>query len=57
MSFIELLYKLILPIAKKEGVDPETVANIVRQKKRSIDQLSKELDNDLKKHGVKMKWE
>lgn len=48
MNLVDLIYKLILPIAKKEGVDPESVANVIKGKKREIKSLEDELDNMFK---------
>jgi hypothetical protein len=34
--FVDLIYKLILPAAKREGVDPESVANFIKNNRKEI---------------------
>ncbi|MBL7994389.1 hypothetical protein JNM05_03370 [bacterium] len=60
--FIDLLYKLILPLAKREGVDPESVVSRIRKNQKAIADLEGQLkkkfdDGEMKtKDGQVLKY-
>jgi hypothetical protein len=41
--FIDLIYKIILPVAKREGVDPESVVSAIKNHQQAIVNADKEL--------------
>lgn len=53
--FVDLIYKLILPAAKREGVDPDSVAKVIKNNYKEIDAVEKSIRRSFDTGNIKDK--